>query len=149
MEEIKKTVKGPSFLPSLLFTCLKIYQKFLTALAKFLRIEKRKFNKSFCLSWSLWKKLTQRYGNMSCWVFKWGVHIWKFFWLKINIPKGNYWILRIGVMGRCLEVQEFTMSKIIGIFLNFFSLKNFNLAAHFLLLTFFDNMYQFLNHFIF
>ena len=38
------------------------------------------------------------YGNTGCWVFKQGVHNWKDFCLKINIPKGNYWILRIGVM---------------------------------------------------
>jgi hypothetical protein len=36
--------------------------------------------------------------------------------------------------------SQFSMSKIIRIFLIFFSLKNINLGAHFLLLTFFDNI---------
>ena len=48
-------------------------------------------------------------------------------------------------MGKCQKVpkfdfqSQFYMSKIISIFLNFFSLKNINLGAHFLLLTLFDN----------
>ena len=36
--------------------------------------------------------------------------------------------------------SQFSRSKIIRIFLIFFSLKNMNLGAHFLLLTFFDNI---------
>ena len=49
-------------------------------------------------------------------------------------------------MGRCQKVpkfdfqSQFSMSKIIRIFLIFFSLKNINFVAHFLLLTFFDNI---------
>ena len=31
----------------------------------------------------------------------------QFFFLKINILKGNYWILRIGLMGRCQESPKF------------------------------------------
>ena len=30
------------------------------------------------------------YGNTGCRVFEWGVQNWKYFCLKINIPKGNY-----------------------------------------------------------
>ena len=42
---------------------------------------------------------------------------------------------------RKLDFQsEFSMSKIIRIFLKFFSLKNTNLEAHFLLLAFFDKI---------
>ena len=36
--------------------------------------------------------------------------------------------------------SQFSMSKIIRIFLNFFSLKNTNLETHFLLLAFFDEI---------
>ena len=49
-------------------------------------------------------------------------------------------------MGRCQKVPQFViqnqfyMSKIIRILLNFFSLKNIILGAHFLLLTFFDKI---------
>ena len=32
------------------------------------------------------------HGSTGCWVFKWGVQNWKDFCVKINIPKGNYWI---------------------------------------------------------
>ena len=44
--------------------------------------------------------------------------------------------------------SQFSMLKIIRIFINFFLMKNINLEAHFLLLTFFDNINK-LNHFIF
>ena len=49
-------------------------------------------------------------------------------------------------MGKCQKEpkfdfqSQFFMSKIIGIFLIFFSLKNMNLGAHFLLLKFFDSL---------
>ena len=33
-----------------------------------------------------------------------GLQNWKYFCLKINIPKGNYWILRIGLMGEVSEI---------------------------------------------
>ena len=37
--------------------------------------------------------------------FSSGVHkIRKIFFLRINIPKGNYWILQIGLMGRCQKL---------------------------------------------
>ena len=83
------------------------------------------------------KQYDSEYGNTGCWVFKRGVQNWKYVCLKINIPKGSYWILRIGVMEKCQKVPEFdfqsqfSMSKIIGFFLNFFTLKNTNIGAHF------------------
>ena len=44
---------------------------------------------------------------------------------RINILNGNYWILRIDLMGRCQKVTNFTffISKIIWIFLLFFHWK--------------------------
>ena len=57
--------------------------------------------------------------------FQGGIQNWKGICLKINIPKENHWILRIAVVGRCQKVPKFdfqspfSMSKIIGIFLNF------------------------------
>ena len=50
------------------------------------------------------KKIGSSYGNTGCRVFKWGVQDWKYFCLKINIPKGNYRILRIGVVRMCQKV---------------------------------------------
>ena len=32
----------------------------------------------------------EHYGNTVCRFFKWRVQIWKYFCLKINMPKGNY-----------------------------------------------------------
>ena len=64
--------------------------------------------------------------NWNMAVFKRGMQNSKDFCLRINILKGNYWILRIGLMGRCQKVpkfdfqSQFSMSKIIRIFLNFF-----------------------------
>ena len=81
----------------------------------------------FCLIvwWKIIKSFaTSKYGSTSCRVFKQGVQNWRDFCLKINLPKRDYWILRIGVMGRCHKVpkfdfqSQFSMSKIIGIFLN-------------------------------
>ena len=57
-------------------------------------------------------------------------------------------------MGKCQKVPKFDFQsqffilKIIGIFLNFFSLKNINLGAHFLLFTFFDNINLWINLFL-
>ena len=84
---------------------------------------------SFRLSGFLFRCLY--HGNTGCRVFKRGVHNWEDFCLKINIPKGNYWILRIGVMGRCQKMpkfdfqSQFSTSKIIRIFLNFFFIEEY------------------------
>ena len=54
--------------------------------------------------------------------------------------------LSFGLMASCQKVpkfdlqSQFLMSKIIRFFLNFFSLKNANLGAHFLFLTFSDEI---------
>ena len=45
--------------------------------------------------------------------FKWGVQNWKDFCLKINIPKGNYWILSIGVMARSQKSGIILENKVI------------------------------------
>ena len=76
------------------------------------------------------------YANTGYGVFKGGIQNYKGFWLKSNTTKGNCWILRIDVVGRCQKVpifyfqSQFSMSKIIKIFLIFFPLEN----THFLLL---------------
>ena len=53
------------------------------------------------------------FGSTGCWVFKRGVQNWNEFCLKINIPQKNYWILRIGTMGRCQKVLLDIFSKIL------------------------------------
>ena len=64
--------------------------------------------------------------------------------IRINIPKGNYWILRTSVVGRCQRVpkfyfqSQFSVSKIIQISLIFFPLKNTILGAHFLIASIFN-----------
>ena len=91
----------------------------------------------FDLFWSFLEIPTEYYGNTGCGVFKLGVQNWKDFFLRINIPKGNYSILRIGVMGRRQKVpkidsqSQFSMSKIIGIFLNFFFIEEYQFKSAF------------------
>ena len=51
--------------------------------------------------------IDDKYGNTGCQVFKRGIHNQKDFMTKINIPKRNYCILRIGVMGRCQKMPIF------------------------------------------
>ena len=73
-----------------------------------------------------------------------------------SLPKNqhtHYWILRTRILGRCQKVpkfdfhSQFSMSKIIGIFLNFFfQLKNTILGAHFFIDIFW--YHQSLNYFI-
>ena len=94
------------------------------------------------------------YSSAGCRVFKWWCTKLESFHLKINMPTGNYWILRIGVMRRCQKRRNLTFKvnfvcyEMIRIFLNFlfcqksseshfFSMKNINLGAHFLLFSFF------------
>ena len=45
-------------------------------------------------------QLDVHYGNTGCQIFKGGTKLERFC-LRINIPKGNYWILGIGVVGSC------------------------------------------------
>ena len=70
------------------------------------------------------------YSNTGCGDFRLGVKNQKDFCLRLNVLKGNDWILRIRLMGRCQKVpkfdfqSQFSMSKIIWIFLNLLSYKN-------------------------
>ena len=86
------------------------------------------------------------YGNTSCGVFKRGIQNKKSFWLKINIPKrklfnfGNWCSRELSKSAKIWLSKSIFYVKIIGIFPIFFSLKNTNLGAHFLLLIFFDNI---------
>ena len=91
---------------------------------------------------------------MCCRVFKWGVQNWKYFYLKINIPKDDHWILRIGVTGSCQEVtkfdfqSQFSMSKIIRIFLIFFFIEEYQFRGTFFVIDIFWKL-QFLKHFVY
>ena len=50
----------------------------------------------------LWSKC----GNTGNGAFKWDYKIGKHF-VEINTPKRNYWILKIGIMGRWQKVAKF------------------------------------------
>ena len=69
------------------------------------------------------EKSDTNYGKTGYGVSSLGIQNQSFFCLKISIHKENYWILRIGAMGRCQKEpkfdfqSQFSMSKIIGIFL--------------------------------
>ena len=55
------------------------------------------------------------YGNTDVGVFKRGVQNLKYFCLRINMSKGNFWILRICVVANC---QEFGIILVIMWFQN-------------------------------
>ena len=86
------------------------------------------------------------YGNTGCGVFVFQKKLEGFLPKRINIIKGNYRILRIGLKGRCQKVPKFdfqnqiSMSKMIRIFLIFFSLKNIHSGAPFFVMDIFDNI---------
>ena len=61
-------------------------------------------------------------GNTGCGLFKWGIQNLKSFKL-INILKGNYWFLRIGLVGRCQKLDIILVSKVIW---KMMLSKNFN-----------------------
>ena len=55
------------------------------------------------------------------WCILWQYELWSFqtggtilyFCIRINILRGNYWILRIGLMGRCQKLDIILLSKVI------------------------------------
>ena len=57
--------------------------------------------------------ISMYYGSMGCRVFQRGIQNWKDFRLKINIPKGNDWILRIGVVASCQKLGIILENKVI------------------------------------
>ena len=63
------------------------------------------------VTWASW---VNNYGSTGCRVFKRGVQNLKDFCLRINILKGNYWILRIGLMERCQKLDIILQSKVIS-----------------------------------
>ena len=90
---------------------------------------------------------SMHYGNTICEVFKPGGTK-----LERLLPKNQHTQRKLlNFENWCQKMpkfdyqSQFSMSKIIGIWVSptlshFFSLKNINLGAHFLLLTFFDNI---------
>ena len=86
------------------------------------------------------------YGNTGCGVFKRGVQNYKDFCLRINILKGNYGILSFefwinGELSKSAKNLTFKVNFLCHLNLShYFSLKNTNLGAIFLLLTFFDKI---------
>ena len=91
------------------------------------------------------------YGNTGCWVFKRGVQNWKDFCQKINISKGNYWTLRIGVVGWCQKLFltgkfDFQSQKSSKSF-SFFFIEEYQFSStffcfwHFLITSIFKSLY--------
>ena len=54
-----------------------------------------------CSFWACVLNKREHYGNTGCGVFKRGIQNVKYFCLRINISKGNYWILSFGLMASC------------------------------------------------
>ena len=90
-------------------------------------------------------KLTT-YGNTGCEVFKGGIQNEKGFWLKINCSQTKSLNFANRCNGEVSKSAKIWLSKSIFYIKNhpnlsdFFSLKNKNLEAHYMLLTFFDNI---------
>ena len=57
--------------------------------------------------------MASHYGNRGCGVFKGGVQNQKGFCIRINMPKGNYWILKIGLVGSLSSLQKPECLKLI------------------------------------
>ena len=73
-------------------------------------------------------------GDMGCRVFQKRVQNYKECCLRIDIPKGNYWIWRIGLFIKVPKFDfqsQFSTSSHPDLSHFFFSLKNANLEAHF------------------
>ena len=66
---------------------------------------------------SVLKSIYVRYGITDYGVSRPGIQNWKDFCMKINIPKGNYWILRIGLMGSLSSLQK---SELLNLIISFF-----------------------------
>ena len=83
------------------------------------------------------------YGNTGCRVFKERIQNLKDYWVKINIPNEIFLILGICVMGRYQKVQifdfqsQFSISKFIGIFLNFFFMQKYQFMSTFFIIDIF------------
>jgi hypothetical protein len=67
-----------------------------------------------------WKFGTVGYGITGYGVSSPGIQNYKDFCIKINIPKGNYWILRIGLMGSLSRLQKSEFLKLIFSFFHYF-----------------------------
>ena len=86
------------------------------------------------------------YGNTGCGVFKRGMENQKGFWLNINSSQRKSLNFANWCNGEVSNSAKIRFSKSIFNVKNhlnlsdFFSFKNMNLGAHFLLLTFFDNI---------
>ena len=68
-----------------------------------------------------------QYGNMGCGVFKRGVVLYqKALYLRIGTPKGNFWILRIGLAGSFSSLQKSQFLKLNISFLQYFWCQNWD-----------------------
>ena len=78
---------------------------------------KNKKGPSFGRIWTNhdWEFGIDKYGNTGCGVFKRGVKNPKDFCIEINIPKGNYWILRIRLMGSLSTLHMCTVSFLLSV----------------------------------
>ena len=111
----------------------------------------RKIQIIFDIENALWKSEIGIFCQL--WSFQAGGTKLKAICLTINRLKGNYWILRIGLMGRCQKVpkfdfqSQFSTSKIIRIFLKFFFIEEYQFWGIFVVIDIYWKL-QFLNHFV-
>jgi hypothetical protein len=92
-----------------------------------------------CIVGSYYYEWLEFHRNLVVYICSVGIKNYKDFWPKINMLKRKHCILGNWQKLPKLDFQnQFLLSKIIQIFF-FVCLKNMNLGAHCLLLTYFDN----------
>jgi hypothetical protein len=72
--------------------------------------------------------LCVKYGTSGYGVSRPGIQNKKGFCIKINLPKGNYWILKIGLMGSLSSLQKSEFLKLIISFFHYFWCQNWDLS---------------------
>ena len=73
-----------------------------------------------------WRIGTSNYGISGYGVSRLGIQNKKGFSIKINLPKGNDWILRIGLMGSRSSLQKSEFLKLIISFFHYFGCQNWD-----------------------
>jgi hypothetical protein len=86
------------------------------------------YSKLFHSNWNfkIWKWTIGPYGITGYGVSSPGIQNYKDFCIKINIPKGNYRILRIGLTGSLSSLQKSEFLKLIISFFHYFWCQNWD-----------------------
>ena len=90
----------------------------------FLATVEENSTQGYIVWWIINRDMTDHYGISGYGVSRPGIQNKKGFCIKINLPKGNYWILRIGLMGSLSSLQKSEVLKLIISILSCIKLEN-------------------------